>query len=245
MKETKQSQVMVTERSMAGPTILLVDDEANILELNRMYIENAGYTVCMARDGIEALTQFRAMHPALVVLDLMMPEVDGWEVCRRLRQEGPIPIIMLTARAEDIDRIVGLELGADDYMTKPYNPRELVARIRAVLRRTYNAPETTTEKQIHLGDLIIDPARREATVHQRSLQLRAKEFDLLYTLVKHQGIVLSREQLLDLVWGFDYYGETRTIDMHVAQLRKELQGSNAQIETVWGVGYKLVVANKG
>lgn len=245
MQEVKQYQTVATETSMAGPTILLVDDEANILELNRIYIENAGYTVVTARDGIEALKQFRATRPALVVLDLMMPEVDGWEVCRRLRQEGQTPIIMLTARAEDIDRIVGLELGADDYMTKPYNPRELVARIRAVLRRTYNPAEASTEKPIHIGDLVVDPARREAKVGNRSLQLRTKEFDLLYTLLKHQGLVLSREQLLELVWGFDYYGETRTVDMHVAQLRKELHGSSVQIETVWGVGYKLVVATKG
>lgn len=235
----------MVETGMAGPTILLVDDESNILELNRLYIENAGYTVVTARDGIEALKQFRATRPALIVLDLMMPEVDGWEVCRRLRQEGQTPIIMLTARAEDIDRIVGLELGADDYMTKPYNPRELVARIRAVLRRTNNTLETQAEKSLHVGDLVVDPARREAKVGNRSLQLRTKEFDLLYTLVKHQTLVLSREQLLELVWGFDYAGETRTVDMHVAQLRKELQGSSVQIETVWGVGYKLVVGSKG
>ncbi|MCX6044794.1 MAG: response regulator transcription factor [Chloroflexi bacterium] len=229
-----------TEQAMASPTILIVDDEANIVELNRLYIENAGYTVVTARDGIEALTQFRAVRPALIVLDLMMPEVDGWEVCRRLRQAGQIPIIMLTARAEDVDRIVGLELGADDYMTKPYNPRELVARIRAVLRRAYATPENNAEKSLSMGDLVVDPARREAKVNQRLLQLRTKEFDLLYTLLKHQGLVLSREQLLELVWGFDYYGETRTVDMHIAQVRKELQGSSMQIETVWGVGYKLV-----
>ncbi len=225
---------------MTSPTILIVDDEANIIELNRLYIENAGYTVVTARDGIEALTQFRRVQPALIVLDLMMPEVDGWEVCRRLRQEGQTPIIMLTARAEDIDRIVGLELGADDYMTKPYNPRELVARIRAVLRRAYATPEAAAEKPIQMGDLVLDPARREAKVNQRLLQLRTKEFDLLYALLKHQTFVLSREQLLEQVWGFDYYGETRTVDMHIAQVRKELQGSRVQIETVWGVGYKLV-----
>lgn len=226
---------------MTNSTILIVDDEANILELNRLYIENAGYTVVSARDGIEALTQFRATRPALIVLDLMMPAVDGWEVCRHLRQEGQTPIIMLTARAEDIDRIVGLELGADDYMTKPYNPRELVARIRAVLRRANATPETSAYKSLQVGDLLIDPARRAAKVNQRLLQLRTKEFDLLYTLLKHQTLVLSREQLLELVWGFDYYGETRTVDMHIAQLRKELQGSRVQIETVWGIGYKLVV----
>ena len=233
--------LVMIEKVMTNPTILIVDDEANIIELNRLYIENAGYTVVVARDGIEALTQFRAARPALIVLDLMMPEVDGWEVCRRLHQESQIPIIMLTARAEDIDCIVGLELGADDYMTKPYNPRELVARIHAVLRRVYANPEASAEKLMHVGDLLFDPARREAKVNQRLLQLRTKEFDLLHTLLKHQSLVLSREQLLELVWGFDYYGETRTVDMHIAQVRKELQGSNVQIETVWGVGYKLVV----
>ena len=245
MQPVIKTQQEITENTMAGPTILLVDDEPNIVELNRLYIENAGYTVVTARDGSEALKQFRAVRPALVVLDLMLPEVDGWEVCRHLRQEGQTPIIMLTARAEDIDRIVGLELGADDYMTKPYNPRELVARIRAVLRRTYNTVEASTEKALHVGDLVVDPARREATVGKRTLQLRTKEFDLLHTLLKHQGLVLSRDQLLEQVWGFDYAGETRTVDMHVAQLRKELQGSSIQIETVWGVGYKLVVGTKG
>jgi DNA-binding response OmpR family regulator len=179
-----------------------------------------------------------------VVLDLMLPGVDGWEVCRRMRQTSQTPIIMLTARTEDVDRIVGLELGADDYVTKPYNPRELVARVRAVLRRV-NAPaaEPTTNgaaRPLVAGNLMLDVARRTVTVAGAPRTLRAREFDLLQFLLEHPGLVMSREQLLTQVWGFDYAGETRTVDVHVASLRRELQGSDCEIETVWGIGYKLV-----
>jgi DNA-binding response OmpR family regulator len=176
-----------------------------------------------------------------MVLDLMLPEVDGWEVCRRVRSgkgAPDLPIIMLTARDDDVDKIVGLELGADDYVTKPFNPRELVARVKAILRRTHRA--TRTEAPIHVGDLTIDPARHEVTVAGQPVELRPKEFDLLLALAEHPRIVLSREQLLNLVWGYDFYGETRTVDVHVAQLRKRLAGSTVEIETVLGVGYKLV-----
>jgi len=224
---------------MAKETILVVDDEANIIELAKMYLQNEGYVVESARDGREALTKIHSLQPALVVLDLMLPEVDGWEVCRKVRADSDVPIIMLTARDDDVDKIVGLELGADDYLTKPFNPRELVARVRAVLRR-YKKSATSTQP-IHLGQVTIDPQRREVTVGGRQLDLRAKEFDLLWALAEHQGIVLSRDQLLDLVWGYDYYGETRTVDVHIAHLRDKLEGSDVVIETVWGVGYKLVV----
>ncbi|MEM7533470.1 MAG: response regulator transcription factor [Chloroflexota bacterium] len=225
--------------------ILLVDDEPNIVELNEMYLSSEGYEIATATDGIEALTAFRIEKPDLIVLDVMMPDLDGWEVCRRIREESDVPIIMLTARGEDIDRIVGLEMGADDYMSKPFNPRELLARIRSVLRRAARQAEpnaTETSNLIELGDLVLDPDRHEAKADGKSLQLRGKEFELLHCLLKNQGIVMSRQQLLDLVWGYDYYGETRTVDVHVAQLRKELSHSNVQIETVWGVGYKLVVS---
>jgi two-component system alkaline phosphatase synthesis response regulator PhoP len=219
-------------------TILIVDDEPNIVELNRMYLEGAGYRVLTARTGPEALARFRSEHPDLLVLDLMLPGLDGWDVCRKIRSESQIPIIMLTARTEDIDRILGLELGADDYVTKPYNPRELVARVRAVLRRTN--PPVDTPAVLHIGDLTLDPARRTATANGEQLTLRAKEFDLLQHLMKNSGIVLSREQLLSQVWGYDFAGETRTIDVHVAALRRELRDSDVGLETVWGVGYKLV-----
>jgi DNA-binding response OmpR family regulator len=224
---------------MAKETILVVDDEANIIELAKMYLQNEGYIVESARDGQEALTKIKSLQPALVVLDLMLPEMDGWEVCRKVRAGSNVPIIMLTARSDDVDKIVGLELGADDYLTKPFNPRELVARVKAVLRRFEKS--TASTQPIHLGQVIIDPQRREVTVGGQQLGLRTKEFDLLWAMAEHRGIVLSRDQLLDLVWGYDYYGETRTVDVHIAHLRDKLEGSDVAIETVWGVGYKLVV----
>ena len=224
---------------MAKETILVVDDEANIIELAKMYLQNEGYVVESARDGREALTKIKSLQPALVVLDLMLPEVDGWDVCRKVRADSDVPVIMLTARSDDVDKIVGLELGADDYLTKPFNPRELVARVKAVLRRYEKSAAST--QPIHLGQVTIDPQRREVTVGGQQLDLRSKEFDLLWALAEHRGIVLSRDQLLDLVWGYDYYGETRTVDVHIAHLRDKLEGNDVAIQTVWGVGYKLVV----
>ena len=222
---------------MTKETILVVDDERNIVELARLYLEKEGYRVVTAADGKEALAQAQAARPALVVLDLMLPELDGWEVCRRLRAESDLPIIMLTARSDDVDKIVGLELGADDYLTKPFNPRELIARVRAVLRRS--APAKTGHP-LTLARLTLDPAGREVTVAGRPVPLRSKEFDLLHTLIQHRGIVLTREQLLDLVWGYDFYGGNRTVDVHIGQLRRKLAGSGVHIETVRGVGYKLI-----
>jgi len=224
---------------MGKQTVLVVDDEQHIIDLARMYLEQDGFTVKQALDGAEALRQIRDLKPAVVVLDLMLPEIDGWEVCRRAREGSDVPIIMLTARSDDVDKIVGLELGADDYLTKPFNPRELVARVKAILRRYERSIQPGTV--LHLGDLTIDPSSREATLGVRALQLRTKEFDLLYTLAQHRGQVLTREQLLDLVWGYDFYGETRTVDVHVAHLRKKLSGGSVEIETVRGVGYKLAV----
>jgi len=224
---------------MGQPTVLVVDDEKHIIDLARMYLEREGFTVEEALDGAEALRKIRSLKPALVVLDLMLPEVDGWEVCRRTRVDSDVPIIMLTARSDDVDKIVGLELGADDYLTKPFNPRELVARVKAILRRYERS--LRPGKALHLGDLTIDPSSREATLGTQTLELRTKEFDLLYTLAEHRGQVLTREQLLELVWGYDFYGETRTVDVHIAHLRKKLRGSEVQIETLRGVGYKLVV----
>lgn len=225
---------------MNKETVLIVDDEANIIELARMYLESEGYQVIAATDGASALKLWREQQPTLIVLDLMLPELDGWEVCKRIRAESDVPIIMLTARSDDIDKIVGLELGADDYVTKPFNPRELAARVRAVLRRTQSAPARAGNRPLVLADLRIDPERREVTVAGRPVTLRAKEFDLLRTLVEHAGRVLSREQLLDLVWGYDFYGETRTVDVHIGHLRHKLADSQVKIETVWGIGYKLV-----
>jgi DNA-binding response OmpR family regulator len=225
---------------MSGETILVVDDEANIVELTRLYLEREGFLVESAADGREALARLEARPPALVVLDLMLPGVDGFEVCRRVRSTSDVPILMLTARDDDVDKIVGLELGADDYLTKPFNPRELVARVKAILRRT-ERPARAGESPVHVGDVTVDPGRREATVAGQPVVLRPKEFDLLRALAEHRGRVLTREQLLQLVWGYDFYGETRTVDVHVAHLRRKLAQSQAvRIETITGIGYKLV-----
>lgn len=227
---------------MSNDLILIVDDEPSILQLSRMYLEREGFRVTSAQDGEAALSAVERLHPALVVLDVMLPKLDGFEVCRRLRaSQSDIPILMLTARSEDIDKILGLELGADDYLTKPFNPRELTARVRAILRRSERKPPLTA-KPIQIGDLFIDPARREARLSHSTLSLRTQEFDLLLTLAEHHGLVLTREQILQKAWGFDFYGQTRTVDVHVAHLRKKLEGSSVKIETVTGVGYKLITA---
>lgn len=225
---------------MTGEKILVVDDEVYIRELARMYLEQEGFRIVTAVNGQQALEQVRQDPPALVVLDLMLPEVDGWEVCRQIRKTSNLPIIMLTARDDDIDKIVGLELGADDYLTKPFNPRELVARVRAVLRRTSPDESQPANKVRRLGDVIVDPGRHEVTAAGQRINLRTKEFDLLLSMMDHANMVLTREKLLDLVWGYEYYGATRTVDVHIAQLREKIKESNLRIETVWGKGYKLV-----
>jgi two-component system, OmpR family, alkaline phosphatase synthesis response regulator PhoP len=229
--------------------ILLVDDEPSIVQLARMYLEREGFRTESANDGEAALEKVARQYPALVVLDVMLPKLDGFEVCRRLRaMQNSIAILMLTARDEDIDKILGLELGADDYLTKPFNPRELVARVKAILRRGERSVKADDTAPIYIGDLTIDAARREVKLSgnqdgsTRDLDLRTQEFDLLLTLAEHRGLVLSREQILQKAWGFDFYGQTRTVDVHVAHLRKKLEQSSVKIETVTGVGYKLIVS---
>lgn len=225
---------------MSGELVLLVDDEPSIVQLARMYLEREGFIVNSVDDGLAALEAAARLHPALIVLDVMLPGLDGFEVCRRLRkQNDPVAILMLTARDDDIDKIIGLELGADDYLTKPFNPRELVARVRAILRRSEQTPRPDSAP-IRIGDLTIDPFSREARSSFGLLNLRTQEFDLLLTLAENHGRVLSREQLLQQAWGFDFYGQTRTVDVHIAQLRKKLEGSSVRVETVTGVGYKFV-----
>ncbi len=223
-------------------TILIVDDEQRIIDLARMYIKQEGYHTLSATDGQTALNLILSESPALVVLDLMLPELDGWEVCRRVRSRSDVPIIMLTARSDDIDKIVGLELGADDYLTKPFNPRELVARIKAILRRVEKRNNSnTTDAPITIGNLVIIPQSRTVKVGTRAVDLRLKEFDLLLMLAENKDVVFTRERLLDVVWGYNFAGETRTVDVHVAHLRHKLEGMIASIETVWGVGYKLTM----
>lgn len=231
---------------MAEKLILVIDDDRSIVELVKLYLTNEGYQVEVAHTGREGLRLFNQLNPALVLLDLMLPELDGYEVCRQIRRESNIPIIMMTARGDDIDTIVGLELGADDYVAKPFNTRELVARIKAVLRRTDSVGSSNTtppvKNLIELGNTRIDLARHEVTIENQLVELRAKEFDLLKVLAQNNGIVLDRDRLLNLVWGYEYFGDTRTVDVHVAHLRDKLNGSSAQIQTVRGTGYKLVVA---
>jgi DNA-binding response OmpR family regulator len=228
---------------VSGELILLVDDEPNILELARLYLEREGFRVEAARDGAAALAAATRLRPDLIVLDLMLPEVDGLEVCRRLRaKDDRVPILMLTARDEDVDKILGLELGADDYLTKPFNPREMVARVKAILRRQgkYAQEDLVT---LRVGDVVIDSGRREVLIDGKPVDLRHQEFDLLYELARHQSFVLTREQLLELAWGYEYFGQTRTVDVHIGHLRKKLTGSRVRIETITGLGYKLVVAS--
>ena len=225
---------------MAGELILVVDDEPNIIELARLYLEKDGFRVAEAGGGEEALRLFEEVSPALIILDIMIPEPDGWEVCRRIRSRSQLPIIMLTAREDEVDKVVGLELGADDYLTKPFSPRELVARVKAVLRRT--RPVSESQEVIHACDLVIDASRRRVIQGEKDIELTPREFDLLYTLALNRGIVMSRERLLERVWGYDYYGDTRTVDVHIRHMREKLGEDSSQpryVETVWGVGYKF------
>jgi DNA-binding response OmpR family regulator len=222
-------------------SVLVVEDESSIASFVALYLKNAGYAVRTAANGNEALAQFQASPPALIVLDLMLPDIDGIEVCRRIRKSSDVPILMLTARDEDVDKIIGLEVGADDYLTKPFNPRELVARVKSILRRASPERRQIESKQLRHGLLLVDAGRREVRVGEEEIQLAPKEFDLLWELLDHRGLVLTRDQLLERVWGYTFAGDTRTVDVHVRQLRRKL-GDASPIVTVWGVGYKVAPA---
>jgi DNA-binding response OmpR family regulator len=225
----------------ASGRVVVVDDDEHIRELASLYLQKEGFDVSCAGDGSSAVETIKRVQPHLVVLDLMLPGVSGYDVCKLVRAESNVPIIMLTARDEDVDKIVGLELGADDYMTKPFNPRELVARVKAILRRAEG--ERSRAEPAHVlsaGAVTVDRQRREVRVRDVELTLRTKEFDLLAALIENAGIVLTREQLLDRVWGYNFYGETRTVDVHVQHVRARIAGSGLGIQTVRGVGYKLV-----
>jgi DNA-binding response OmpR family regulator len=219
-------------------SILVVEDEPSIASFVGMYLEKAGFAVRTAETGAKALEQADAEAPSLVILDLMLPDLDGIDVCRRIRQRSDVPILMLTARDDDIDKIIGLEVGADDYLTKPFNPGELVARVKSVLRRANPQRRELDSAALQLGELKIDAGRREVTVEGDEVQLAPKEFDLLWELLDHRGLVLTRDQLLERVWGYTFAGDTRTVDVHVRQLRRKL-GDASPIVTVWGVGYKV------
>jgi DNA-binding response OmpR family regulator len=222
-------------------TVLVVEDEASIASFVSLYLKNAGYGVKAVGNGADALAQVEREQPALIVLDLMLPDMDGIDVCRRIRQRRDVPILMLTARDEDVDKIIGLEVGADDYMTKPFNPRELVARVKSILRRSAPQERVPESAQLRHGDLLVDAGRREVHVGDQEIQLAPKEFDLLWELLDHRGLVLTRDQLLERVWGYTFAGDTRTVDVHVRQLRRKL-GDASPIVTVWGVGYKVAPA---
>jgi DNA-binding response OmpR family regulator len=224
-----------------APTVLVVEDESSIASFVSLYLKNAGYAVRTAATGGDGLTQAAAHDPALIVLDLMLPDIDGIEVCKRIRQRSDVPILMLTARDEDVDKIIGLEVGADDYLTKPFNPRELVARVKSILRRATPERRERESETITHGDLLVDAGRREVHVGDEEIQLAPKEFDLLWELLDHRGLVLTRDQLLERVWGYTFAGDTRTVDVHVRQLRRKL-GEASPIVTVWGVGYKVAPA---
>jgi two-component system, OmpR family, alkaline phosphatase synthesis response regulator PhoP len=219
-------------------TILVVEDETSIASFVSAYLRNAGYGVKTASNAQGALLELASETPALIVLDLNLPDGDGVELCRRIRKGSDVPILMLTARDEDVDKIIGLEVGADDYMTKPFNPRELVARVKSVLRRAAPERRRSDTDELRHGDLVINAGRREVHVVDEEIRLAPKEFDLLWELLDHRGIVLTRDQLLERVWGYTFAGDTRTVDVHVRQIRRKL-GDASPIVTVWGVGYKV------
>ena len=230
---------------MANEKILVVDDDKNICELLRLYLSKEGYEVTTAHDGEAALAAFEAVKPAMVLLDVMMPKMDGWETCRRIRSVSSTPVIMLTAKGETFDKVLGLELGADDYMVKPFDTKEVVARIKAVLRRCTGAAAVaeTTEGVIKFDNLQLDMNSYELRVKGVVVDAPPKELELLNCLASHPNRVYTRDQLLDEVWGFEYYGDSRTIDVHVKRLREKLGGASEkwELKTVWGVGYKFEV----
>jgi DNA-binding response OmpR family regulator len=219
-------------------SILIVEDEQSIASFVSLYLKNAGYGVRAVTTGSGALNAVATEMPALIILDLNLPDMDGVEICRRIRKGSDVPILMLTARDEDVDKIIGLEVGADDYLTKPFNPRELVARVKSVLRRSTADRRIDEGDELRHGELVINSGRREVLVGEDEIQLAPKEFDLLWELLDHRGIVLTRDQLLERVWGYTFAGDTRTVDVHVRQIRRKL-GDASPIVTVWGVGYKV------
>jgi DNA-binding response OmpR family regulator len=222
--------------------ILVVDDEKIVTEVVERYLQREGYEVKIAYDGVQALKIAREWKPHLVILDLMLPEIDGLDVCRQLRQDSPVPIIMLTAKGEETDRIIGLELGADDYIVKPFSPREVVARVKSVLRRTTDSKTQERNGLLRYGDLVIDPKSREVTINERNINLTGREFDLLFFLASHPNQVFTREELMNQVWDYSYSAEYGTITVHIRRLRAKIEADPLKpklIKTLWGVGYKF------
>ena len=224
-------------------SVLIVEDDPNIRELLQMYLEKDGYAVTLASDGGQGLDKFRTIKPDLVLLDVMMPVMDGWAVCKAIRQEGNTPVIMLTAKGETDDKVTGLKAGADDYITKPFEMKELLARIEAVLRRSDRNCEEAKARRLTFDKLTIDMDAFELTVDGKKVEIPPKEMELLFFLASTPNRVYTRNQLLDEVWGFDYFGDSRTVDVHVKRLREKLEGVSKKwsLKTVWGVGYKFEV----
>ena len=231
--------------TMALGKSLVVDDDKNICELLRLYLEKEGYSVILAHDGEEALLKFEALHPELVLLDIMLPGLDGWQVCREIRKKSQAPIIMLTAKGETFDKVLGLELGADDYVVKPFDTKEIIARVKAVLRRVGQSSQVNDVKEVSYDKLTVNMTRYELKVDGRVVDTPPKELELLFHLASNPNRVYTRDQLLDEVWGFEYYGDSRTIDVHVKRLREKLEGVSDKwcLKTVWGVGYKFEVTD--
>ncbi len=225
---------------MPNKKVLIVDDDTNICELLRLYLEKDGFDTVIANDGEAAIVKFNLEEPDMVLLDIMLPKLDGWQVCRTIRKNSNVPIIMLTAKGETFDKILGLDLGADDYVTKPFDSKEVVARVRAVLRRSAGGDENA-EKIVKYDKLIINLTNYEMIVDGKAVDTPPKELELVYHLASNPNRVYSRDQLLDEVWGFEYYGDSRTVDVHVKRLREKLEGVSEQwsIKTVWSVGYKF------
>ena len=223
--------------------VLVADDDKNICELLRLYLEKEGYTVVIANDGEEAVTRFALESPDIVLLDVMMPKLDGWQVCRELRKRSDCPIIMITAKGETFDKVLGLELGSDDYVVKPFDTKEIIARIKAVLRRTGKSSSESDPKEVSYDKLVVNMTKYELKVDGRIVDTPPKELELLFHLASNPNRVYTRDQLLDEVWGFEYYGDSRTIDVHVKRLREKLEGVSDKwsLKTVWGVGYKFEV----
>lgn len=230
---------------MSTEKILVVDDDKNICELLRLYLEKEGYSVILSHDGEEALVKFNALKPNLILLDIMLPGLDGWQVCREIRKKSNVPIIMLTAKGETFDKVLGLELGADDYVVKPFETKEIVARIKAVLRRLEQSNQTPELKEVSYDKLTVNMTRYELKVDGKVVDTPPKELELLFHLASNPNRVYTRDQLLDEVWGFEYYGDSRTIDVHIKRLREKLESVSDQwsLKTVWGVGYKFEVNN--
>ena len=228
---------------MSMGKILVADDDVNIADLLRLYLEKEGYTLTLANNGEEALEKFNMETPDIVLLDIMMPKLDGWQVCREIRKKSNCPIIMITAKGETFDKVLGLELGADDYVVKPFDSKEIVSRIKAVMRRTGKSAAEANEKEVSYNKLVVNMTKYELKVDGKVVDTPPKELELLYHLASNPNRVYTRDQLLNEVWGFEYYGDSRTVDVHVKRLREKLEGVSDQwsLKTVWGVGYKFEV----